>query len=51
MKRVMLNLIGNCCQAANNIAHALKRGANRFLTKPMDFPQLTLSVTAAIARA
>jgi CheY-like chemotaxis protein len=33
----------------DTIATAVERGANKFLTKPVDFPQLKLDVAAVIA--
>ena len=33
----------------DTIATALERGANRFLTKPVDFPRLKQDITAVIA--
>src|SRR5450755_4814618 len=35
----------------DTIATALERGANKFLTKPVDFPRLKLDVAAVIAEA
>ena len=35
----------------DTIATAVERGANKFLTKPVDFPQLKLDVAAVIADA
>ena len=35
----------------NGAATALERGADKFLTKPVDFPQLKLDVAAVIAGA
>jgi CheY-like chemotaxis protein len=37
--------------AAVTIATALEHGANKFLTKPVDFPQLKQDVAAVIAEA
>jgi CheY-like chemotaxis protein len=34
---------------AGTVATALQRGANKFLTKPVDFPQLKQDVSAVIA--
>jgi len=36
---------------AGTVATALQRGANKFLTKPVDFPQLKQDVSAVIAGA
>ncbi|HEY2151324.1 MAG TPA: response regulator [Vicinamibacterales bacterium] len=36
---------------ADRVAMALARGASKFLTKPVDFPQLKQDVTAMIAEA
>jgi CheY-like chemotaxis protein len=36
---------------AGTVATALGRGANKFLTKPVDFPQLKQDVSAVIASA
>jgi len=36
---------------AGTVATALERGANKFLTKPVDFPQLKQDVSAVIASA
>jgi DNA-binding NtrC family response regulator len=36
---------------AERVAMALNRGANKFLTKPVDFPQLKQDVMAVIAEA
>jgi CheY-like chemotaxis protein len=36
---------------AERVAMALDRGANKFLTKPVDFPQLKQDVMAVIAEA
>ncbi len=36
---------------AGTVATALERGANKFLTKPVDFPRLKQDVTAVIAEA
>lgn len=36
---------------ADTVATALQRGANKFLTKPVDFPQLKQDVSAVIAEA
>jgi len=36
---------------AGTVAIALQRGANKFLTKPVDFPQLKQDVSAVIAGA
>jgi CheY-like chemotaxis protein len=36
---------------AGTVATALERGANKFLTKPVDFPQLKQDVSAVIADA
>jgi DNA-binding response OmpR family regulator len=35
----------------DTIATALEHGANKFLTEPVDFPQLKLGVAAVIAGA
>jgi DNA-binding response OmpR family regulator len=35
----------------NSVAAALERGANKFLTKPVNFPQLKSDVAAVIAEA
>jgi len=35
----------------DTIAMAVERGANKFLTKPVDFPQLKQDVSAVIAGA
>ena len=35
----------------DTIATAVERGANKFLTKPVDFPQLKLDIAAVIADA
>jgi len=36
---------------ADRVATALARGANKFITKPVDFPQLKQDITAVIAHA
>ncbi len=36
---------------ADTVATALQRGANKFLTKPVDFPQLKQDVSAVVAQA
>jgi len=36
---------------AGTVATALERGSNKFLTKPVDFPQLKQDVSAVIASA
>jgi CheY-like chemotaxis protein len=35
----------------STVATALERGANKFLTKPVDFPRLKLDVTAVISES